>query len=155
GGISVFGRAVMRKYFRRMRSPLASLRARQCHAEAPLALILITMLAWVAGAAEPKQIEEIHLAVRSAAPPIPAMRYHFMPDLVDQVPGNAALLYLAAAQQMASTRGEPENNPPGTDDEKIDHWLNTPAHELPREEVRLLLERYSGALRQFRLAARR
>src|SRR5258705_463281 len=70
-------------------------------------------------------------------------------------PGNAALLYLMAAQQMASSRGEPENNPPGTDDEKIDQWLNTPAHELPREEVRLLLERYAGALRQFRLAARR
>ncbi len=143
----------MRKYFTRARSPRASLRACQCHPE----LVLIAMLASFAGAAEPTkpQVEEIRLAVYAAAPPVPAMRYHFMPDLVDQVPGNAALLYLAAAQQMASTRGEPENNPPGTDDERIDQWLSMPAHELPREEVRLLLERYSGALRQFRLAARR
>jgi hypothetical protein len=120
-----------------------------------LALVLIAMLASFAGAAEPKQVEEIRLAVYAAAPPVPAMRYHFMPDLVDQVPGNAALLYLAAAQQMVARRGEPENNPPGKDDERIDQWLSTPAHELPREEVRLLLERYAGAMRQFRLAARR
>src|SRR6266404_6226053 len=92
--------------------------ARAC--SAVICLVVVAMLALCMNAAEPAkaQVEEIHLAIRATAPPVPAMRYHFMPDLVDQVPGNAALLYLAAAQQMASTRGEPENNPPGTDDEK-------------------------------------
>jgi hypothetical protein len=120
-------------------------------------MLIGAMLASFVDAAEPpkEQVEEIRLTVRPAAPPSPAMRYHFMTDLVAQVPGNAALLYLAAAQRMAATRGEPANTPPGTDDEKIDQWLNVPARELPREEVRALLQRYSGALAQFRLAVRR
>jgi hypothetical protein len=111
----------------------------------------------LASAADPAkpQVEEIRLTVHPAATPSPAMRYHFMADVVEQVPGNAALLYLAAAQQMASTRGGPENTPPGTDDDKIDQWLSTPARDLPRQQVHALLQRYAGALAQFRLAARR
>src|SRR4051794_14186808 len=107
------------------RFPLASLRACQCHPAAIVTLVLVVILASTAPAAEPSnsQVEEIRLTVHSAAPPVPAMRYHFTPDVIDQVPGNAALLYLAAAQQMASTRGEPENFPTGADDEKIDRWL--------------------------------
>jgi hypothetical protein len=118
---------------------------------------LLLILALPACAAEPTnpQLEEIRLTVHPAAPPVPAMRYHFIPDLVDQVPGNAALLYLSAAQQMASTRSEPENIPSGSDDEKIDRWLQTPPQTLPRDEVRTLLNRYAGALKQFRLATLR
>jgi hypothetical protein len=117
----------------------------------------LILLAFSASAAEPTHppIEEIRLTVHPAAPPVPALRYHFMPDVIDQVPGNAALLYLAAAQQMASTRGEPENLPSGADDEKIDRWLQTPPQTLPTEQVRALLKRYARALAQFRLAALR
>jgi hypothetical protein len=126
----------------------------------PLPVVLATLLlilALPAPAAEPTtpQPEEIRLSIRRAAPPVPALRYHFIPDLVDQVPGNAALLYLSAAQQMASTRSDPENLPSGADDEKIERWLQTPPQTLPHEEVRALLKRYARALAQFRLAALR
>jgi hypothetical protein len=138
------------------RFSLASLRACQCHPARMVAVVLAALTSSVPAAeATNPQIEEIRLSVHPAAPPVPALRYHFMPDLVDQVPGNAALLYLAAAQQMASTRAEPENFPTGADDEKIDRWLQTPAQTLPREEVRALLKRYARALAQFRLAALR
>ena len=102
--------------------------------------VIATALASWVRAAEPatSPVEEIRLTVHPAAPPVPAMRYHFLTDVVEQVPGNAALLDLAAAQQMAAARGEPANNPPGTDDEKIDRWLNTPARDLPHVDVRAL-----------------
>lgn len=119
-----------------------------------LFLLLVGTVA-VAGEPQKPQVEEIHLTVRPAAVPVPAMRYHFMPDLIDQVPGNAALLYLTAARQMGATRGEGENTPPGSDDEKIDRWLAAPPQDLPRDEVRNLLDRYAGALNQFRLASLR
>jgi hypothetical protein len=121
------------------------------------ALLFLALVGTFAAAAEPEkpQVEEIRLTVHPAAVPVPAMRYHFIPDLIDQVPGNAALLYLTAAQQMGAARGEPENAPPGADDEKIDRWLATPPRDLPREEVRKLLNRYAGALNQLRLASLR
>jgi hypothetical protein len=122
-----------------------------------MTLFIVALIGCVAGAAEPQTpaIEEIRLTVHPAAVPAPPMRFRLLPDLVDQIPGNAALLYLTAAQQMALSRGEPENFPPGNDDEKIDQWLEMPVQNLPREEARALLKRYEGALRQYRLASLR
>jgi hypothetical protein len=122
-----------------------------------LAILFLSLAGTIAAAAEapPPQVEEIRLTVHPAAAAVPAMRYHFMPDLVDQVPGNAALLYLTAAQQMAATRGQPENAPSNADSDKIDRWLAMPPRDLPRKEVEALLRRYSSALVQFRLASLR
>ena len=63
------------------------------------AMLLLSLAGTFAIAAEPQKpsVEEIRLTVHPAAAAVPALRYHFVPELVDQVPGNAALLYLTAA----------------------------------------------------------
>jgi hypothetical protein len=98
-------------------------------------------------------VEEIALTVRAAPAPSPAMRYHFLPEIVDQTPGNAALLYLTAGQQVAGARAA---DPVASDDErKIDQWLATPVGELPRDQVRAVLARYEAGMKQLRMAALR
>jgi len=124
------------------------------------AILLIAATARTNGADAPA-VEEIRLAAHPAAPPVPAMQYHFMPDVIDQVPGNAALLYLTAAKQLASARADAALHPDavaangGSDDERMDAWLAMPITDLPRKEVAALLARYAGALNQFRLATLR
>jgi hypothetical protein len=104
-------------------------------------------------AAASPSVEEIALTVRGAPAPTPAMRYHLLPEIVDQAPGNAAMLYLTAAQQVAGARA---SDPAASDDErKIDKWLATPVDELPRDEVRAVLGRYEAGMRQLRIAALR
>jgi hypothetical protein len=116
---------------------------------------LLLVVSSLTAFAQPKSpdVEQIQLTVHPSSAPVPAMRYHFLPDLVDQIPGNAALLYLNAAQQMSIARAaDPLNS---GDDEKIFQWLATPIKDLPKDQVRALLDRYAPALNQMRLASLR
>jgi hypothetical protein len=121
-------------------------------------LLTLTLLP-LAAAAQPKPdgypnaVQEIRVTARPAAAPAPAFRYHFLPEIHEQTPGNAALLYLTAGQQLAVVRSPDAQA--RADDDAIDKHLQTPIADLPRDEVRALLARYQSPLHQFRLATRR
>lgn len=117
-----------------------------------LAMILATPILTLAQANAP-ETEQISLTVHPAPLPSPAMRYHFMPDLVDQTAGNAALLYLNAAQQVAIVRAA---DPASIDeDQKISQWLTTPMDAFPKGQAQGIVNRYAPALKQMRLASLR
>ena len=117
-----------------------------------LMIVLATPILAMAQAKAP-EIEQISLTVHPAALPSPAMRYHFMPDLVDQTAGNAALLYLNAAQQVAIVRGADPTSI--GEDQKISQWLSTPMDAFPKSQAQGMVNRYAAALKQMRLASLR
>ncbi|MEZ0266674.1 MAG: hypothetical protein ACAI43_18245, partial [Phycisphaerae bacterium] len=110
--------------------------------------------------------EVVRLTVSPAALPVPALTYRMLPETADQQPGNAALLYMTAARQMTEARanavGGPANPlPPGAsgkpadDSDLIDSLLDAPLESFPKEKAREVVNRYSAALDQLRLAALR
>jgi hypothetical protein len=74
---------------------------------------------------EPPAVTEHKLIVTPAAPPDKALKYLLLPDLLEQTPGNAALVYL----QLAVTEIEP------TADEAAEAWLHKPLEELRGVEL--------------------
>src|SRR5438874_216232 len=62
----------------------------------------------------------ISLTLHPAALPRPALRYRLFPDLLDQLPGNAAPTYLLAAELLPSTESQKQLW------EKVDKWLDLP-----------------------------
>ncbi len=115
------------------------------------------------GGANRPVVDVVKFSTRPAAPGVPALKYHFMAEMVDQIPGNAALLYLTAAQQMAAAKVSPaadqvnarDRKPAESDEDNIDRFLDSPIKTFPKAEARDLLGRYEGALRQMQLAALR
>jgi hypothetical protein len=92
----------------------------------------------------------IKLAVTLGARQPRALRYPLLPPLVDQTPGNAATLWRRAGH-AAST-----NKRKLTDKEY--NWgsaTETPLKDLPRKEVRALLDDYAATFRSADQAARR
>src|SRR5688572_4095370 len=61
--------------------------------------------------------ESYRIAARAAPAPVPAFKYRFIPDMVDQIPGNAAFLYVTAGQLLSQAQAQPDGN---KDVEKID-----------------------------------
>lgn len=102
-------------------------------------------------AAPPMRAQEVtptKLTLRPAAAPVPALKFQLAPDLVDQTPGNAAILYYRAfSPEWQSYRREPGF------DENIDKWLKMPLKELSQKELQWLLN--AGMLRELDEAARR
>ena len=107
----------------------------------------------------------IRLTVRPAALPVPALKYRMLPEVADQQPGNAAVLYLTAARQMTEARAnavagtanpKPVDAPrPADDSDLIDSLLDAPLESFPKHKARELVNRYAAALDQFRLATLR
>jgi hypothetical protein len=61
---------------------------------------LVCLAAGTFATAQPKPLPKpdptIRLTLRPAAAPVPALKYHLLPDLNDQTPGNAVVLYYRA-----------------------------------------------------------
>jgi len=112
---------------------------------------VVTVMAAMALAAPPlwaDEVKSIPLALRPAAAPSPALKYKLLPEMEDQSPGNAALLYYRAySPEWQTQKRDPKYY------EKLDKWLATPIKELPREEMKWLLS--SPILKEVDLAARR
>src|SRR6266481_76035 len=89
--------------------------------------------------------EVVRVAVRPVAAPVPALKYQFLPEYRDQVPGNAVIHYHRAGQMIGKM--------PGPED-KLWQWLEMPSKDLPREEGRLFLQRYHNLFRELELASR-
>jgi hypothetical protein len=96
----------------------------------------------------PSQPAPIKLSIRPAAAPVPALKYQLLPQLLDQTPGNAALLYYRTfSPEWHSYRKDSKFY------DKLDEWKQAPLHELPRKEAdRLLADK---SLKEADLAARR
>ncbi len=97
---------------------------------------------------DPNEPTVIRLTVRPADEPRPALKYQLLPDVFEQTEGNAATLYHIAGDHAPRDLTEELY-------EKINAWIKTPLKELPRDEIRQMLNHYRIALRQIELAARR
>src|SRR5829696_9017094 len=121
-------------------------------------IVALTFCAFLATAADnppatekPQATETVRLLVYPAHAPAPLLKYRFSTQLVDQIPGNAALLYLSASQRMATERKGEANK----EFEQVDKWLTTPPAELPKDAVSAHLNMHASALNQMRLASLR
>jgi len=89
--------------------------------------------------------EVVHVTIRPAAAPVPALKYQFLPEYRDQTPGNA-LIHYDRAIEMAPKRPVP--------DDKFWKWLEMPSRDLPLAEVRSFLRPYHNVFRELELAER-
>src|SRR5262249_37768026 len=91
--------------------------------------------------------EVVKVTIRPAAAPVPALKYQLLPDVRDQIPGNAVIYYGRAAQ-VAGKRLQfgPDEGP--------SKWLEMPAKDWPLEKVRSFVQAEQIVFRQLELAAR-
>lgn len=88
----------------------------------------------------------VKLTLHPAAAPMPALKYHLLPEVLDLKPGNAALLY-----QRAHSLEWWGHFLRSGDAEKMSSLLDLPLRKMPRNNVALL----QGPLAEMDLAARR
>jgi hypothetical protein len=98
------------------------------------------------GAQEPPE-GSVPVTIRPAAAPVPALKYEFLPEYRDQISENAVVHYHRAGL-LAGKRLQF-----GPDD-KPAQWLDIPAKDLPREEVRQFIGREKSVFLELELAAR-
>jgi hypothetical protein len=89
------------------------------------------------------------MTLSPAEPDRPALRNRLIPFVNDQIPGDAAQLYLLAIVQLGSVEGHT------TDIEKIDQFLEAPLEKLNRDEAGKLLGKYRLVLSQIEQATLR
>jgi hypothetical protein len=101
------------------------------------------------GKDKPEPAPVIRLAPQQAGKAPRALGYRLLPDPLDLTPGNAALLWLRAAQAARVVRHKV------TDKEYAWGGSEVKLADLPRKDVRAFLDRYKAALRLADQAARR
>jgi hypothetical protein len=100
---------------------------------------------------EQSNIEVVKLNVYPAPLPRPALKYRLLPGYTDQTPGNAVLLYYQVFQDIKYENGvrdgltknikdEKEREKFWTASDKLSEWSETPLNELPKDEIRKLLD---------------
>jgi hypothetical protein len=89
----------------------------------------------------------IRLTLHPAAEPTRALKYHLLPEVRDEIRGNAVDHYLRAmllvGRELDETRAE-----------QLHTWATMPTKDLPRQEVRQVLTRHKPVLVELDLAAR-
>ncbi len=90
----------------------------------------------------------VKMTIHPAKAPQPALKYQLLPELLDQTPGNAAILYGTTAM-LARAANKKELK------DKFYDWLDMPLDELPRNEVLSALGSFQEVLGYAKLAARR
>ncbi|MGA2796982.1 MAG: hypothetical protein ABSE63_05355, partial [Thermoguttaceae bacterium] len=97
------------------------------------------------------ELKVVNLAVYPAPITRPAMKYHLLPRIAAQTPGNAALLYdtifIRIAEedgirdgQLKDLKDEKEKEKFSTNADKLSKWMNTPLAELPKDDIRKILD---------------
>lgn len=117
---------------------------------AAAAIVLVAVVP--AAADRPPQrgeVEEIHLLLHPAEAPVPALEIQLLPPLLEQAPGNAALLYGKAFLLMSQVDLDEE----GID--RVAQWLERPLDDMPPEEVIDTLDPFHDAVHYAEMAARR
>jgi hypothetical protein len=97
--------------------------------------------------AEETPEEVVKVAIHPTAAPVPALKYQLLPDVRDQIPGNAVIYYGRAAQ-VAGKRLQ------FLPDEEPSKWLEMPMKDWPLEKVRSFVQAEQTVFRQLELAAR-
>jgi hypothetical protein len=111
-----------------------------------LALLLVLGAAGPVPAADDDDIPVVRLAVQPAKEPVPALKYHLLPELRERTPGNRVLLYYRAFSPEWQTHRQPETA------RLLEEW-EAGGFKKPPEALRRVAE--SRALRELDLAARR
>ena len=112
----------------------------------PVAVLLTLLLGAASAPAQQEPSLVTQLTVRPARESVPALKYHLLPELSEQTPGNAALLYYRSFAPEWLTHIRPAES------KKLDAWSEKPTREPPAE-FRWVL-RYK-ALQEIDLGARR
>lgn len=104
------------------------------------------------------------ILIRPAEEPTPALRYRFLSERRDLIPGNAAILYHRAIEMLLRRSYEEriallEKNQ-GPDEveyheDPVQAWLDLPLDQFPKEEARRYLGARGPVLHELELAARR
>jgi hypothetical protein len=95
----------------------------------------------------------IKLSLHPVRLPSPVLRYHLLPEQIEQQPGNAAPLYREAIALLKKL--EPGPKDALERNELMDKWVALPLRDLPRAEVRRFLDRYRPLLDLIDKGARR
>jgi hypothetical protein len=96
----------------------------------------------------PKTVQFI---LHPAAPPAAATEFRLSPRFLERTPGNAAILYT----KVTTLNAESNDKAKIEIAQKIVGWLSMPPSELPKDEVRKVLEMYRSPLELVAIAARR
>jgi hypothetical protein len=113
-----------------------------------LALFALSLPAAVPTSAQPL-VPVTRLTIRPAAEPCPALKYLFLPELDEQTPGNAALVYARAIVVVMEARRTSQQQ------QRVDRLIEKPVRNLTPDEVKEMRGQYRGALRELAIAARK
>lgn len=100
-----------------------------------------------ADAQESKPAAPTVLTIRPAKQPDPALKYRLIPERRELIPGNAAIFYHRANLMVATSAKDPKS------DDKAFGWLAGAARDVPRDEARGYLARFSSVLHEAELGA--
>lgn len=98
------------------------------------------------GSKEKEQPRTVKMQIAPVAEAYPALKYKLLPGILDQKRGNSAQLYYRAANTLPEEYREKYAD-------KIDEWQELPISELPRDEVRNVLNEFQRPLREVRTAS--
>src|SRR5438477_12697113 len=79
--------------------------------------------------AQPPTVPTLSLHLQPAAPTERALKYEFLPEMREQVPGNAVVYYMRAMVMQHEGRGVPAEHP-------MWKWLEMPVKDMPKKEAR-------------------
>jgi hypothetical protein len=97
--------------------------------------------------AQPPPIPTISLSLQPAALSGRALHYEFLPEVREEIPGNAVIYYLRGTLMLSDSRGIPADHP-------MWKWLEMPIKDLPKKEVRQFIDTQKNVFRELDLATR-
>jgi hypothetical protein len=117
----------------------------------PLFILSFTLVL-APSAVEGQDMGPIKLTLTANGPPTPALRCALLPELRDQIPGNAAPLYRKAADLLNKVGKNPAER--SSLQELISQWEMLPPDQMPLEDVRKVLPLYKAPLEALQQATR-
>jgi hypothetical protein len=115
-----------------------------------LPVLLLMAAAGPAIGQSTEKAREVRLTLSPAAEPRPALKYHLLPLMVEQAPGDGMAAYTSATSAFEQTK----NDTGGEMGEKILDWVEVPAEQVDWAGARGIADRLSGQLSQVDAAAR-
>jgi hypothetical protein len=102
----------------------------------------------VGRAAEPIPVQTLTISPQ----PVPdrALRYPLLPPVIEETPGDALNFYNIAIMLLARGGSDEQD-----DSDRVSAWLDAPLDDLPRAEVKAVLDRHRAALEYTARGARR
>ncbi len=104
------------------------------------------------------------ILIRPANEPTPALRYSLLPDRRDLIPGNAAIFYHRAIENLVSRsyreqimalKKKPTPGESEAYEDPVNTWLGLPLDQFPKDEVRRYLDSRRFVLNEVEQGARR